>query len=307
MKREGILVIGSANMDMVVSTERFPKPGETIFGTKFEMFPGGKGANQAVCSAKLGGKTYFFGKMGNDNFGDSLKENMINEGVDFNYLLIDENENTGTALITVDGKGENEIIVISGSNMKLLPDDIDSNKDIFSKVNVVICQLEIPLETVMKAARLSKENNIPFILNPAPAAALTDELLTLVDYLTPNENELSMLSALTLNKDGSIKEASEKLLKKGVKNIIVTLGEKGAVLINENIEKYFSAPVVEVQDTTGAGDAFNGALAYSLSNGEEIEKAIQLAVLVASFSVTKMGAQSSMPRLEEVEAYKIEN
>jgi ribokinase len=303
MKREGVLVVGSANMDLVISADRFPNPGETIFGNKFEMFPGGKGANQAVCSAKLGGKTYFIGKMGRDNFSKSLQENMENDGVDLSHLLLDKENNTGTALITVDGKGENEIIVISGSNMKLSPQDIESKIDIFKEVKVVISQLEIPIETVLKAAWMSKENNIPFVLNPAPASVLPEEIFGLIDYLTPNENELSTLAGLILNQDNSIKNASRKLLKKGVKNIIVTLGKKGAALINNDNEKYFPAPYVDVKDTTGAGDAFNGALAFALANGEEIEKAIQLAVNVASFSVTKMGAQNSMPSLEEVNNY----
>jgi ribokinase len=307
MERNGVLVIGSANMDLVISAERFPNPGETIFGNKFEMFPGGKGANQAVCSTKLGGKTYFIGKMGKDNFSKTLKENMENEGVDLAHLLLDENHNTGTALITVDGKGENEIIVISGSNMQLTPEDIESKKELFKKVKLVVCQLEIPIGTVLKSAQLAKDNNIPFILNPAPAAVLPQEIFSLIDYLTPNEMELSMLAGLQIKRDGSLKEASEKLLQKGIKNVIVTLGSKGAVLINNYTEKYFPAPSVEVVDTTGAGDAFNGALAYALANEDSIEKAIQLAISVASFSVTKMGAQSSMPKLEEVSTYFIEN
>lgn len=307
MKGEGVLVIGSANMDLVLSVEKFPHPGETIFGKNFHMFPGGKGSNQAVCCAKLGARTIFVGKTGNDDFGKSLMNNMIREGVDLNYLFIDENENTGTALITVDRKGENEIVVISGSNMNLSPGDIKSRKDIFKEVKVVIIQLEVPLNTVFEAAKNADENDNIFILNPAPAQHLPDDLLSMVDFLTPNETELELLSGISVNDNESIEKASIALLKKGVKNIIVTLGEKGAYLINKNRKEIFPAKKVNVIDSTGAGDAFNGALAYALANGEEIEKAVQLAISVASYSVTMMGAQSSLPKLEELNFYKKAN
>ncbi len=307
MKRDGVLVVGSANIDMVVSVKKFPQPGETIFGKKFQMFPGGKGANQAVCCARLGAKTYFIGKMGNDDFEKNLLKNFNEQGVDVSYMLNDDKESTGTALITVDENGENEIIVISGSNMKLSPKDLWTNKDIFENVKVVVSQLEIPLNTVEEVAKLAKENNNVFILNPAPAQKLSEELLSMIDYLTPNETELQLLSGININNEESIEKAVKILLNKGVRNIIVTLGEKGASLFNKKLEKKFSAPKVKVVDSTGAGDAFNGALAYALSNNEEIEKAVQFAVSVASFSVTKMGAQSSLPAIEELKYYKKAN
>ncbi|MDO8550849.1 MAG: ribokinase [Ignavibacteria bacterium] len=307
MKREGVLVIGSANMDLVISVEKFPQPGETIFGKKFEMFPGGKGANQAVCCAKLGAKTFFLGRMGNDDFGKSLSKNMKKEGVDIHHLLIDENENTGTALITVEGKGENEIVVISGSNMNLSPDDVESKKEIFKEVKVVITQLEIPIFTILEAARIAKQNGNIFILNPAPGLELSEKLLSLVDYLTPNETELELLSGISVKDEKSIEMAAEELLNKGVKNVIVTMGEKGAYLLSKERKEIFPAKKIKVVDSTGAGDAFNGAIAYALSNGEEIGKAIQLANSVAAFAVTKMGAQSSLPRLEDLELYKLAN
>ncbi len=307
MERDGVLVIGSANMDLVVSTGRFPQPGETIFGKKFEMFPGGKGSNQAVCCAKLGAKTYFIGKMGNDDFQKKLSLNMKNERVDIEHIFIDADESTGAALITVDGKGENEIVVISGSNMKLSPENIEEKRELFSKVKVVIAQLEIPLNTVLKAAEISKENDSVFILNPAPAKELPEELISTIDFLTPNETELELLSGIKVSDEKSIEKAAEKLLEKGVKNIIVTMGDKGAYLINKNERKIFPANKVDIVDSTGAGDAFNGAFAFALSNGEGIDKAIELAISVASFSVTKMGAQSSMPGLEEIKFYKIAN
>jgi len=305
MNREGILVIGSANMDLVVSTERFPNPGETIFGKKFEMFPGGKGANQAMCCALLGSKTLFIGKMGNDDFSRRISKNLDKAGVELQHLLIDTEESTGTALITVDKSGENKIIVIPGSNMKLSHSDIEKKKNLFSQVKVVIAQLEIPLDTVVNAATLAKENDTTFILNPAPAQELPDKLFPLIDYLTPNETELEILSGMTISNETSIEKAAKILLKKGVKNVIVTIGEKGALLINNERKEIFPANKVNVVDTTGAGDSFNGALAFALSNGEDIEKAIHLANLVASHCITKMGAQSSMPKLEEINIYKI--
>jgi|SRR5690554_1088111 len=307
MKRNGVLVIGSANMDLVLSVKKFPQPGETIFGERFEMFPGGKGANQAVCSSKLGARTIFIGKIGNDEFGKNLSENFKREGVNINHILIDEASNTGTALITVDEEGENQIIVISGSNMKITPYDIKKEKEIFKEVKVVIVQLEIPVETVLEAARLAKENDCIFILNPAPAKELPEELISLTDYLTPNETELELLSGVDVDDDKSIEAAAKVLLNKGVKNIIVTLGSKGACLINKEKKELFPAIKVKVVDSTGAGDAFNGALAYALSNNEEIENAVKLAVSVASFSVTKMGAQSSLPALNDINFYKIAN
>ncbi|OGU74267.1 MAG: ribokinase [Ignavibacteria bacterium RBG_16_34_14] len=302
MVRDGVLVIGSANMDLVVFVEKFPQPGETIFGKKIEMFPGGKGANQAVCCAKLGAKTFFVGKMGNDDFRKRLTSNMENEGVIIDHLFIDENESTGTALITVDGKGENEIVVISGSNMKLSQEDIKSKKEIFKNVKVVITQLEIPTEAVLETAKAANENGNIFILNPAPAQELPEKLLSMVDYLTPNETELELLSGLCVKDLKSIELASEVLLKKGVKNVIVTLGEKGAYLINKKRKEIFPANKVNVIDSTGAGDAFNGALAFALSKGEEPGKAIKFANSVASYSVTKMGAQSSIPVPDELTA-----
>ncbi|MHB8579246.1 MAG: ribokinase [Ignavibacteriaceae bacterium] len=300
MNREGVLVIGSANMDMVVSAKRFPNPGETLLGTKFEMFPGGKGANQSVSCARLGGKTYFIGKMGNDEFQRKLSSNLAENGVNLDHLFIDEKESTGIALITVDGSGQNEIIVISGSNMKLSPSDINNNKEIFSKVKVILTQLEIPIESVIEAALIAKEYNIPFILNPAPARKLPNELFSLLDFITPNESELEFLTGIKIIDEPSAIKGATALLKHGVKNVVVTLGKLGALYVNENTSVMSPANNVNVVDTTGAGDAFNGAFAYYLSEGLAIEKVLKYANVVASLSVTKMGAQSSMPIRSEL-------
>ena len=300
MEKKGVLIVGSSNLDLVVMVKRFPKNGETIFGNKFEMFPGGKGANQAVCASRLGCKTTFIGKMGNDEFREKLSLIMIESGVDLSNLFTDENENTGTALITVDSNGQNQIIVISGSNMKLSPKEVESKSSVFAEASVVLTQLEIPIETVMKSAELAKENASIFILNPAPAMQIPDSLFPLIDYLTPNESELEILSGIKIIDDASIENALNVLIDKGVKNVIVTLGKKGAMLMNKAVKKYFQARKVEVVDSTAAGDAFNGAFASSLSEGNSVEDAIEFANKIASISVTRMGAQSSLPYYNEI-------
>ena len=300
MNKQGVLVVGSSNLDLVVTAKRFPNPGETIFGKKFEMFPGEKGANQAVCAARLGCKTTFIGKMGNDDFREKLSSILIEAGVDTKNLLVDSNEHTGTALITVDESGQNQIVVISGSNMKLSPKDIEQKSALFSHAAVVLAQLEIPIETVVQTAELARQNHALFILNPAPAASLPDGLFPLIDFITPNENELELLSGIKIVDDSSIKRASEKLMQKGVRNIIVTLGKRGAMLVNHTCAKLFPVSEVKVVDSTAAGDAFNGAFASSISEGHSIEESIEFANKVASISVTRMGAQSSMPFLNEI-------
>ncbi len=302
MNKDGVLVVGSANMDLVVQCSRFPLPGETIFGNNFQMFPGGKGANQAVSCARLGIKTCFIGKIGKDELGKRLSETMRKDGIDLTSLLTDEKAHTGTALITVDSNGQNQIIVISGSNMKLTSSDVRQKKTLFAGSAVVLTQLEIPLETVMETARLANENDSIFILNPAPACEIPEEIYSFIDYLTPNETELQMLSNMMVTDETSAEKAAKSLLGKGVKNIIITLGEKGALLVNQYRTELFSTQKVDVVDTTAAGDAFNGALAYSLACGREISEAINFANRVASISVTRMGAQSSMPVITELQS-----
>jgi len=301
--KNAILVVGSANIDLVVTAARFPRPGETVFGSKFGMFPGGKGANQAVCCAKLGARVNFLGKTGRDFFRDRLVWNMEREGVGLGHLLIDRQESTGIALITVGGSGQNEIIVIPGSNMKLSPADIEKRRKIFLSAGITLLQLEIPLETVKRAVSLAKKNGHLVILNPAPARKLPPSLLKLVDFLTPNETEAEILTGIHVGNLASAEKASLKLVSKGVKNVIVTLGEKGCLLARREGVKYFPALKVKAVDTTAAGDAFNGALAYSLSRNRDLNEAIRFANKVAAFSATRRGAQSSMPTLSEMKRF----
>jgi len=302
MKREGVLVVGSANMDLVVMTDRFPQPGETILGNHFQMFPGGKGANQAVCCARLNGLTYFLGRLGQDLFGDRLFQNMQSDGVKLDTVKRDEAHPTGVALIVVDSSGQNQIVVAPGSNMQLSSQDLEDHRQLFRQVRAVIVQLEIPEETVFQAAKLATEQDAVFILNPAPARALPDDLLSRVDYLTPNETELASLSGKKVEDIETAEEAARQLIAKGVTNVVVTLGEQGAMLVTSDKAQLFPTRSVEVVDTTAAGDAFNGALALAISEEQDIGKAILFANMVASTSVTALGAQSSMPYRNTIQA-----
>lgn len=301
-----VVVVGSANMDMVVSCERFPGPGETVLGTDFGMYPGGKGANQAAACGRLGGEVRFVSRMGRDVFRDRLTASLREKGIDLSHVVVDEDEPTGVALISVDTTGENEIIVASGSNMRLSPEDVRAHRQAFEAARVVVLQLEIPLETVMEAAREGKQAGAQVILNPAPARELPDDLLSYVDVLTPNESEAALLSGMPIADAESAERAARKLIERGVRCVILTMGARGALLITDSTTRHFPALHVHAVDATGAGDAFNGALAFGIARGEDIEAAIERAVSVAAFSVTRKGAQPSMPSSAEVEAFVAE-
>jgi len=304
MKRQPCIVVGSANMDLVATIDRFPQPGETILGKGFAAIPGGKGANQAVCCAKLGGKVHFVGKMGKDRFRDQLWKSMKNDGVLLNHTMTDAGAPTGIALITVDSSGQNEIIVISGSNMRLTPRDIGAHKSVFARGGVLLVQLEVPLETVSRAAMLARRAGLQVILNPAPARELPDTLLRRVDYLTPNETEAGILSGITVDSPKAAEMAAKRLLARGVGTVIITLGAEGSMMVSRTETCRYPARRVRAVDTTAAGDAFNGALAYALTNGRTLHEAIPFANDVASLSVTRFGAQSSMPSLAEVRRFR---
>ncbi len=298
-----ILVVGSANMDMVVSTGRFPKPGETVLASDFGMYPGGKGANQAVASAKLGGRVSFLARMGRDMFRDRLFESLESEHVDVSHVLVDEEASTGIALITVDDSGQNEIVVVSGSNMKLSVDDMLANERLFDGAGFVMLQLEIPLETVVRAAHLGRDSGALVILNPAPAIELPDELLGVVDVLTPNESEMELLTGRSVTDRDTAVEAARSLIDRGVQHVMLTLGSRGALHVTAGDVRAYPAYRVESVDTTAAGDAFNGALAVALSRGDAMPSAVTFANAVAACCVTGKGAQTSMPTLDEVERF----
>jgi len=290
-------------MDMVATTARFPDPGETVFGSNFGMFPGGKGANQAVACAKLGMRTEFIGKMGNDVFRETLMGSMRRDGVRLKHVMFDAGNSTGIAMITIDGGGQNEIVVISGSNMSLLPADLDRHRGLFSQVQVVLLQLEIPLISVVHAAELAHRSGAIVILNPAPARKLPRPLLKTVDFLTPNETEAERLTGIRVRDMKSAERAARELLRVGVKHVIVTLGKRGCLLATNALTRVFPALRVKPLDTTAAGDAFNGALAHGLASGKDLCKVIPFANSVAAFAVTRMGAQSSMPTMKELRAF----
>jgi ribokinase len=295
-----ILVIGSSNTDMVIKTKKLPAPGETILGGVFLLNPGGKGANQAVAASRLGGKVTFIGKRGNDLFGNQTVGLLMREGVDTEYFVKDSELPSGVALITVDSSGENSIVVAPGSNANLYPNDLPSHLFEGCIYDIMLLQLEIPLETVEFSAMKGSNCGMKVILNPAPAQVLTDKLLQNVWLLTPNEVEAEALTGIPISDVSSAEKSATALLKRGVKNVIITLGETGAFIKSENYTAMIPGIKVKAVDTTAAGDIFNGALAVALSEGKELKEAVVFANIAASISVTRMGAQASAPYRNEI-------
>jgi len=300
MEKDRIIVIGSANMDMVVKTDHIPVPGETVLGGAFLMNPGGKGANQAVSIARLGGDVSFISKVGNDVFGRQSKQTFEEEGIDTDGVLEDTKTPSGVALITVDKSGENSIVVASGANLNLTPKDVEQYLNKIPRVNIVLLQLEIPMETVKFAVQYASKHGIKIILNPAPANPMISELFNFIDVITPNSNEAELLSGIVVKDIDSAKTAAESIFQQGVKNVVITLGANGAVLLNEEGFQIVPANKVETIDTTAAGDVFNGALALAIAEGKDILSGVHFACQAASIAVTRMGAQSSIPFRREL-------
>lgn len=303
MTNPSIVVIGSSNTDMVIKTTRLPQPGETILGGDFFMNAGGKGANQAVAAARLGGNITFFAKVGKDVFGEQAKALFQKEGIDGSHILSDSKFPSGVALITVDDKGENCIVVAPGANNALTVADLESKKAIIERASVILVQLEIPLETVDYITKLAADASVKVVLNPAPACALSDGLLSRIHIITPNQKEAEMLTGISVYDKESAKAAALALSKKGIKSVIITLGSSGALLFHENVFTSIEAPVVKPVDTTAAGDVFNGALVVALSEGMNVQSAVRFACKAAAISVTKLGAQASAPYRKEVEDF----
>lgn len=294
-----ILIVGSSNTDMVVRTKDLPLPGETKLGGEFFMNAGGKGANQAVAAARLGGQVMLVTKLGNDIFGKQTLEGLEKENIDTGYIFSDEHRPSGIALITVNAEGENTIVVAPGANGGLLPSDIEKVKN-FGDASVILMQLEIPLETIEYTARLAKSNRQMLIINPAPALKLNDDLLNGLFLITPNETEAFVLTGIKVRDDATASEAAAVFLNKGVQNVIITMGRDGAFFQNKNLKLKLDAPLVKVIDTTAAGDTFNGAISVALTENMDWQPAIQFAIQAASLSVTKMGAQASAPYRNEI-------
>jgi ribokinase len=306
MKTPHIVVVGSSNTDMVVKSERIPAVGETVVGGQFVMAPGGKGANQAVAAARLGARVTFIAKVGEDMLGDQAIEGYRREGIETDYILRDAVNHTGVALILVDERGENLISVASGANHALTPADVELAADAIRAADVLVVQLEVPLPTVIRAAQLAAAAGIPVILDPAPAPAgpLPSELLALVTCLKPNESEAERLTGIAVTDQASAQQAAERLLAAGPKQVIVTMGARGALAVEGPGQGKMIPPnqVVAV-DSTAAGDAFSGALAVALARGEGLVQAAVFASVVGAVSTTRLGAQPSLPTDEEVRKF----
>jgi ribokinase len=296
-----IIVIGSSNTDMVIKTQKLPAPGETILGGIFLMNPGGKGANQAVAAARLGGKVTFITKRGNDLFGNQAVGLLMREGIDTQYIVKDLEFPSGVALITVDSNGENSIVVAPGSNGNLLMEDIPEEIFESGKFEILLLQLEIPITSVEYSAVKASENGIKVILNPAPACKLPDNLLNHTWLITPNETEAESLSGITITDIRSVERAAATILERGVKNVIITLGETGAYIRSGDFTGLVPGIKVNPIDTTAAGDVFNGALAVGISEGLSLHDSVLFANKAASISVTRMGAQASAPYRKEID------
>jgi ribokinase len=300
MNAKKILVVGSSNTDMVIRTNKFPVPGETILGGKFIMNAGGKGANQAVAAARLGGKVTFVGKIGDDIFGKQAVQQLSDEGINVDFVAVDSNNPSGVALITVDQKGENSIVVAPGSNGTLSPADFDKALTELIESEYVLMQLEIPIPSVEHIARIAVSKNKKVILNPAPAAVIQDDLIKNIYIITPNETEAEIMTGIKVANEVSALKAAKIIHEKGAEIVIITMGAGGAFFLIEEESGIVPVPKVDAVDTTAAGDTFNGALAVALSEGKTIREAIVFANQAASISVTRFGAQSSVPFRKEL-------
>lgn len=298
-----ILVVGSFMMDLVVRTPRVPKNGETIIGTSFNRFPGGKGANQAVAAARLGGAVTMAGKVGSDDFGDEFLSVLASEGINTAYILRDSQVATGVGFITLDHAGNNRIVVVPGANLRYSVQDLAQIESLIKDSDILIMQLEMDMSVIEHAVELAGRYQVPVVLNPAPARALNDELLRGVTYLTPNETEAEILTGVKVTSIDRAKEAAEALLEKGVKTVVLTLAEKGALVASNAGATHVSGFSVQPVDTVAAGDAFNGAFAVAISKGKSLVEACRFANAVGAIAVTRPGAIPSLPSAAEVERF----
>ena len=296
-----IAVVGSSNTDMIVKVPRIPKPGETILGGTFASAAGGKGANQAVAAARAGGEVTFIARIGDDMFGRQAQQGFKSDHIDVGHVKTDPNAPSGVALIFVDDKGENSIAVASGANAKLSPQDVEEARDIIQSADILLMQLETPLETVEKAAEIAKQAGVRVILNPAPACPLDDALLSTLSVITPNESEAELLTGIAVSDIPSAEKASMVLLDRGLEMVVVTLGSKGAYMKTRDQAEVVPGFEVKAVDATAAGDVFNGSLAVALAEGKSLIDAVQFANAAAALSVTKLGAQPSALHRDEIE------
>jgi ribokinase len=295
-----ILVIGSFMTDLVVQTSKVPVEGETIIGNTFNRFTGGKGANQAVAAARLGGDVTMIGKLGEDDFGREHIDALKFENINHHSILFDSQASTGVGNVVIDSNGNNRIIVVPGANLKLSEKDIEAFENVIINSDIVVLQLEVPIKTVYKSIELANKHGKTIILNPAPAQPIDQKYMDKVDYFVPNETEASLLTNIEVSNLETAEKAAEALLLQGYKNVIITLGSKGVIFKNNTEMKFVKAYTVKAVDTTAAGDSFIGSFAYGLSNNMSIEQSLNLAVAASALTVTKLGAQPSLPKIDDV-------
>jgi ribokinase len=300
-----LLVVGSINIDLVAATQRIPLAGETVLASSFQTFPGGKGANQAYAAARLGAAVSMIGKVGNDSFGPALLNSLESAGVDGSAIQVVPTS-SGLALITTAANGENAIVVVAGANAHVLPSDLDDYIELIRRSAIILTQLEIPMETVEHLASLAEAEKIPLVLDPAPARTLPSSLLARVTWLTPNETETCTLLRMAPQElaQSSLKVAANRLMQSGPRNVLLKLGSRGCYIAQSN-GRHTLVPANPVQavDATGAGDAFNAAFATALIEGKDPVSSASFAAAVAAISVTRHGAQPSMPARNEVDAF----
>lgn len=295
-----VVVIGSANTDLVVRASKLPRPGETVTGGRFQIVAGGKGANQGVAAARAGARVTFIGNVGRDDFGDAILQGLRRERIDTRYIVRSKDAPSGVALIMVDFRGENLIGVARGSNDELVPRHVDTALAAIRAARCLVLQLEIPVKTVRRAIELANRHRVPVLLNPAPAQPVPASLLRQVTFLTPNEHELEALTGLPIKRRSEVEAAARKLNRLGVAHVLATCGARGVCWCGDAGVRWFPPPKVKAVDTVGAGDCFSGAFAAAITEGKAVEEAVRFAVAAAAISVTRPGAQTAMPRRREI-------
>ena len=298
-----IAVVGSLNMDLVIRSPHIPRPGETIIGGELHTVPGGKGANQAIAAARLGAQVSMVGRVGHDTFAGPLLENLDVDGIDRTFVVQDGEAATGVALIVVDDNGENSIVVASGANMRLAPADVEAAEPLIAAADMLILQLEVPLESVIRSAELARAHGAKVVLNPAPARPLPAGLLSLVDVLVPNESEAALLTGLPVGTQTEAEEAAQALLASGVGTVVLTLGERGALPARAGEMQVCPTFDVKPVDTTAAGDAFVAGLAVALAEGKGLYEAVRWGNAAGGLATTVLGAQPSLPTRQALEQF----
>lgn len=298
-----LVVLGSVNADHVLQVPSFPRPGETLHGRNYQVIPGGKGANQAVAAARLNADIGFIACVGDDSFGINIRESFRLDGINIKGIKMQPNCPTGIAMIQVSDSGENSICLSAEANDYLTADAIEDDLATIANAQYLLMQLETPLAGIERAAQVAKENHTQVILNPAPARELPDALLQNVDLITPNETEAEVLTGITVQCDTSAQQAADALHQKGIATVMITLGAKGVWLSQHGVGQLIEGFKVQATDTTAAGDTFNGAFVTGLLEEMSIESAIKFAHAAAAISVTRFGAQTSIPHREEVEVF----